>query len=208
MHTTSVSFHQVNQIRKYGAFDPEAYIGRMIERVRKLGFNSNGAFSGSVLQAQREAKFGYMSGINGTEIPGLQRVWDPFDEKTREKIEAGLAKRAAEMTGHRQTQTDTDKKEGKTAETRSHEGTKDETTGHRQTQTDTDRKEGKTAETRSHEGTKEEMTGHRQTQTDTDGKKGDATTGRGQTQTDADGKRDGQEGIAVGSVVDWVLPGE
>jgi len=92
-HDSSFSFHLANQIRKYGKpYDPEQFIARMIERVRCFGFNSSGAFSGSVTQAQRDAKFPYVGSFGGKEINGLQRLWDPFDEKTRQQIVAGFEK--------------------------------------------------------------------------------------------------------------------
>lgn len=95
-HDTAFSFHLANQIRKYGEpFDPDRFATRMIERVRRLGFNSSGAFSGEPTRAQREARFPHILMIGGDEIPGLQRVWDPFDEKTRRKITAEFERAGA-----------------------------------------------------------------------------------------------------------------
>lgn len=96
---TVISFHLANMIRKYGEpYDPDRYMARMIERMRKWGFNSTGAFSGGGEQALRAAKFpgvahlplGSWEGI--AHLPGLEQVWDPFDEKTRTAIEASFAK--------------------------------------------------------------------------------------------------------------------
>ncbi|WP_348246582.1 hypothetical protein, partial [Salmonella enterica] len=43
---TAFSFHVANTIRKYGQpYDADVFAGRMIDRVRKFGFNSIGAFS-------------------------------------------------------------------------------------------------------------------------------------------------------------------
>ena len=94
-----ISFHLANMIRKYGQpYDSESYMARMIERMRKWGFNSTGAFSGGGEQALKAAKFpgvahlplGSWEGI--AHLPGLEQVWDPFDEKTRADIEQSFAK--------------------------------------------------------------------------------------------------------------------
>ena len=73
----------------------------MIERVKKFGFNSIGAFSGAS-QAAREANFPYVSGLPLDEwsggikrLPGIHEVWDPFDETIRAKVEANFAKSIA-----------------------------------------------------------------------------------------------------------------
>ena len=97
-----VSFHLANQIRKYGEpYSLEKYQARMIERVRKFGFNSIGAFSGAS-QAAQKANFPYVSGLpldewSGgiTKLPGIHEAWDPFDETIRAKVEANFAKSIA-----------------------------------------------------------------------------------------------------------------
>ena len=92
---TAVSFQLANMIRKYGEpYDSERYTARMIERMRKWGFNSIGAFSGGGAQARKAAKIPGVEHLPlGVEsIPGIGQVWDPFDEKTRSRIEQDLAK--------------------------------------------------------------------------------------------------------------------
>ena len=55
---TVVSFHLANLIRKYGEpYTARRYAARMIERMRKWGFNSIGAFSSGGEQARQAAKF-------------------------------------------------------------------------------------------------------------------------------------------------------
>lgn len=94
-----VSFHLANLIRKYGQpYDVESYTARMIERMRKWGFNSIGAFSGPGRGALQAAKFPTVAHLPLSEwegvhrIPGIEQVIDPFDEKTRAKVEENLAK--------------------------------------------------------------------------------------------------------------------
>ncbi|MGD0088690.1 MAG: sugar-binding protein [Planctomycetota bacterium] len=96
----SFSFYLANVIRKYGSADPEAFAARMIERVRALGFNSGGAFSG-IPQAQREqARFPYVGGLpinpwnefKIESLPGVRETFDPFDDKNRENLDKAFAK--------------------------------------------------------------------------------------------------------------------
>ena len=95
----NVSFHLANQIRKFGQpYDHETYAARMIERSRKWGFNSIGAFSQTPKEAHRAANFPYVTSLPLGEWEGLPRVpgvfesFDPFDEKTRARVEANIAK--------------------------------------------------------------------------------------------------------------------
>ncbi|HSI63325.1 MAG TPA: beta-galactosidase, partial [Candidatus Saccharimonadia bacterium] len=95
---TIVSFHLVNQIRKYGQpYHIESYTARMIERMRKWGFTSVGAFSSSGEQARKTAQFPTVSHLplNFWEgiprVPGIHETFDPFDEKTRALVEKNLA---------------------------------------------------------------------------------------------------------------------
>lgn len=95
---TVVSFHLANQIRKYGQpYDLESYSARMIERLKAWGFNSIGAFSGVGPNAQKVANFPGVAHLpldqwHGVpRIPGIEGVWDPFDEKTRAQIEKNFA---------------------------------------------------------------------------------------------------------------------
>lgn len=92
---TAISFQLANMIRKYGEpYDSERYTARMIERMRKWGFNSIGAFSGCGAQARKTARIPGVEHLPlGLEsLPGIGQVWDPFDEKTRARIEQDLSK--------------------------------------------------------------------------------------------------------------------
>jgi len=95
-----VSFHLVNQIRKYGQpFDADSFAARMIERLRKWGFNSVGAFTelGFGDAARKQAQFPGVAhlAINSWEnvkrIPGIHETFDPFDQPTRDQVEKNLA---------------------------------------------------------------------------------------------------------------------
>jgi len=95
----TVSFHLTNMIRKYGEpYTPEAYTKRMIERVRKWGFNSAGAFSTLADAPQKAAQFPVVAHLpisvwqGVPRIDGIQEVWDPFDEKTRALIAENMAR--------------------------------------------------------------------------------------------------------------------
>lgn len=97
---TIVSFHLVNQIRKYGRpFEANAYAERMIERLRKWGFTSVGAFTdlGFGAEARKKAKFPGVAHlpINSWEkvprVPGIHETFDPFDDATRKQIAGNMA---------------------------------------------------------------------------------------------------------------------
>ena len=97
---TAFSFYVANTIRKYGQpYESEAFANRMIDRVRKFGFNSIGAFSG-IPAAAKEKNFPYVVSLPlskwsvGIEtVPGAHEVWDPFDAKTVSIIEKTLAEK-------------------------------------------------------------------------------------------------------------------
>lgn len=88
------SFYIANQIRKYGSFDRETNVRRMIGRVKQMGFNASGAFSGGS-NVCREEGFPYVSTLPvgqwtlGRQIEGLRGLFDPFDPETATKM-AGL----------------------------------------------------------------------------------------------------------------------
>lgn len=99
-----ISFYMANLVRKYEApVDDETFSARMIERVRPLGFNSVGAFSGPPLKAWRDASFPYVAELpvnpwlGMPHLPGLPKVIDPFDEKVRAKLEALCAEKIAPL---------------------------------------------------------------------------------------------------------------
>ncbi|MFV0415923.1 MAG: hypothetical protein ACK5NG_06105, partial [Chthoniobacterales bacterium] len=89
-----------NRIRKYGRpHDAKEFTAQMIDRVRKFGFNSTGAFGSGNVAALKEKKFPWIAGINLVPWKGVpfiaRQVWDPFDEKTRAAVEKNLAALAA-----------------------------------------------------------------------------------------------------------------
>ena len=88
------SFYGANVIRKYGKpYDLNEVVPRMIDRVRKWGFNSSGPFTSPVAEAYQQASFPYVSSMpmnpwNGfPDIPGINRVWDPFAENAGKKMD-------------------------------------------------------------------------------------------------------------------------
>lgn len=94
------SFYLANVIRKYGSADKDAVATRMIERVRALGFNSGGAFSGIPKAPREKAQFPYVGSLpigpwgefKIEMIPGIRETFDPFDETNRTNIEKAFAK--------------------------------------------------------------------------------------------------------------------
>jgi hypothetical protein len=99
------SFYLANTIRKYGKpYNLEDFQARMIDRVRKFGFNSIGAFAPSTA-ASHAANFPFVSslplGAFGPEgikqIPGIRETWDPFDDTNRAQVEKNFA---AELPAH------------------------------------------------------------------------------------------------------------
>ncbi len=96
---TCFSFYVANTIRKYGEpYTPDTYAARMIERVRKFGFNSMGAFSQPAPTALQKANFPYVLSLALNEwegikrIPGAWEVIDPFDETVRSQVVSQLEK--------------------------------------------------------------------------------------------------------------------
>lgn len=95
-----LSFHLANQVRKYSEpYTGESYTARMIERLRKWGFNSFGAFTGLEIApgARKAAQFPTVAHLplnvwEGVQrVPGIHETFDPFDEKTRAQVEQNLA---------------------------------------------------------------------------------------------------------------------
>ncbi|MFO1483273.1 MAG: hypothetical protein U1F71_07870 [Verrucomicrobiaceae bacterium] len=92
------SFYLANVIKKFGApYDYESHAARMVERMRKWGFNCIGAFSPVPTTAHVKADFPYVAHLPINEwegvprIPGAHEVWDPFDATTEKKIADKLA---------------------------------------------------------------------------------------------------------------------
>lgn len=85
------SFHLANTIRKFDKpYDPPAYTARMIERVRKWGFNSAGAFGAGDAGMRRQVSFPHVAHLSLSpwegfpDVPGAHGIFDPFSEKLRE----------------------------------------------------------------------------------------------------------------------------
>ncbi len=96
---SAFSFYVANTIRKFGrAYEHDVFAKRMIDRVRKFGFNSMGAFSAVPPKAATDASFPYVLSLEISEwqgiprIPGAWEVFDPFDEKVRKLVADQLAK--------------------------------------------------------------------------------------------------------------------
>jgi len=100
------SFYLANLIRKYGtAYDREAWSARMIERYRKWGFNSAGAFSTPTAAAQA-MKFPYVltlplgtwdGNMRTVLLDKVRGVFDPFDPRSAAEIERLFA---AQLPAH------------------------------------------------------------------------------------------------------------
>ena len=92
-HDKAFSFYAANVIRKYGRqTSKDEQLGRLIDRVRAVGFNAAGAFSGTS-PAFVDKHFPRMQTITFTpELPGIRGVPDPFDEEGKQKTEQSWAK--------------------------------------------------------------------------------------------------------------------
>ena len=94
------SFYIANLIRKYGKYDSEALQARMVDRVRKFGFNSAGAFTGDY-PARRALKFPWVPmlplgvGSVGGGIEGLRGLFDPFDPAVATRMDEVFAREVA-----------------------------------------------------------------------------------------------------------------
>ncbi len=94
-----VSFYLANRVRKFGKpFELAPFVAESIDRVRKWGFNSAGAFSSwdDAGRAEiRRGNFPYVSflplGKNvAPELPA-RKVWDPFDEGIEQRMDEAFA---------------------------------------------------------------------------------------------------------------------
>lgn len=91
------SFYIANVIRKYGKpYSEDEFTSRMINRVRKWGFNTGGPFS-SPSEATRRANLPYarilpLGEYDGLPpLPGAGGAFDPFDEANRRTVDRNLA---------------------------------------------------------------------------------------------------------------------
>jgi len=100
----AVSFYKANVVRKYGSYDDDAHTARLVDRVRQVGFNSVGAFSGNS-PAFEQKGFPRVSSLPlsawtlGAAVPGVRGVFDPFDQKNLTKMDTLFAKSVAEKAG-------------------------------------------------------------------------------------------------------------
>ncbi len=91
----AVSFYKANLIRKYGRFNQDEWTGMMVDRIRRMGFNSIGAFSGSPVF--KEKGIPYVAHLPlgqqavGKFIPGIRGVFDPFDDTVLKKMDEQFA---------------------------------------------------------------------------------------------------------------------
>ncbi len=98
----AVSFYKANVVRKYGAYDDEAHTARLVDRARRIGFNSVGAFSGRspVFEQKgfpRVESLPLNTWTLGPALPGVRGVFDPFDEKNLAKMGELFSKSVAEQ---------------------------------------------------------------------------------------------------------------
>jgi hypothetical protein len=93
-HSNAFSFYAANVIRKYGTeTTKEQQLGRLIDRVRAVGFNHIGAFSGNS-QAFTDKRIPRMDMVGfGPELPGIRGVADPFDDEAKAKCDESWSKR-------------------------------------------------------------------------------------------------------------------
>lgn len=86
------SFYKANLIRKYGSFNEDAFLARMVHRIRSAGFNSVGAFSGNS-PVYRQEKFPFVASLPlaswslGPDVPGVRGIFDPFDDDLLAKLD-------------------------------------------------------------------------------------------------------------------------
>jgi len=98
-----ISFHLANMLLKYGApIKADDYMARMVDRVRKWGFNSGGAFS-MISPAEAAVHFPYVSSLpldpwtgKLPELPGIIGTWDPFEPSNATKMDTAFAARLPE----------------------------------------------------------------------------------------------------------------
>jgi hypothetical protein len=95
-HDQAFSFYVANLIRKYGKdFAKDRQLHAMVDRVRSMGFNAVGAFSGNS-PAFTETHFPRVAMVGmGPALPGINGVPDPFDAGTLKSFDEACAKGVA-----------------------------------------------------------------------------------------------------------------
>ena len=98
---TSASFYIANWTRKHGrAWNAEDFTAQTIDRVKKLGFNSSGAFSAGT-NVERDLRFPRVGWVNfgGIDaIPDTHGIMDPFASNAAEQLDKNLAGQAGDNT--------------------------------------------------------------------------------------------------------------
>ncbi|HVF85860.1 MAG TPA: hypothetical protein VM821_07740, partial [Abditibacteriaceae bacterium] len=94
----SFSFYATNWMRKFGKpWDVETFQTQAIHRVRQLGFNSSGAFSGwpNADKTLRFPRVGFLPFDGMEQIPDIRGIIDPFAEGAAQKLDANFARTLA-----------------------------------------------------------------------------------------------------------------
>jgi hypothetical protein len=96
----AASFYKANVVRKYGSYDDATQTARLVDRVRRVGFNSVGAFSPESpvfvkKNVPRVATLPLSNWTLGPALPGVRGVFDPFDAENLAKMEELFAKSVA-----------------------------------------------------------------------------------------------------------------
>ena len=88
------SFYRANMIRKYGKpFDEEAMSGMAVDRIRKWGFNAEGAFGiESKTMAAMNLPYTTFVPIGLPDVPGESKVPDPFTDDAEKKMDDAMTK--------------------------------------------------------------------------------------------------------------------
>ncbi|MBI5831420.1 MAG: hypothetical protein HZB16_03810 [Armatimonadetes bacterium] len=100
---TAFSYYVANVIRKTGKpFDKSAWTASAIDRVRRWGFNSVGAFTGAPGEVLTAKQFPYVASLpldpwDGgiPRIPGINETWDPYDDANRARVDRNFAQSVA-----------------------------------------------------------------------------------------------------------------
>ena len=99
--TRAVSFYVPNIIRKFGKYDHAEMSERHIDRVRAIGFNGIGAFTGfgdDLRRLYAARSFPYVRHLSYGDVkmvPSIRGVFDPFDPATAPTIDAAFARHLA-----------------------------------------------------------------------------------------------------------------
>ena len=104
-NSRATSFYLANVIRKHGEYNEAAHLSRLVDRVRRAGFNASGAFSGLADELSRRERFPRVATLPlgawslGPAIPGVRGVFDPFEQANLDKMEGLFAGEVAADAG-------------------------------------------------------------------------------------------------------------